>query len=514
MLSSLLGFLSITVALASPGSTLRVQQSSDFVTLDWTLSSQSIDTFLIQNLQEGLFKIDEKLQLKPALGLSVTKESGGTVIKIPIRTDVVWSDGVPLTAQHFLDAWKRLLSPLTGSPYAYLLFDVEGAEEFYKGTLSQFEQVGLKAPRKDLIEIKLKRPSVSWIWVMTFRATYPIRMDVVRKHGSAWTKPGKMVNLGAYTLESVDFGKSVSLKRNPKYYGNKPAFERVEVAIRAEASPSSLNAFKSGQIDFAAQFPAELRANPKFKSWIARLRPIRTKRLTFNVHDFPTSDPNLRAAIFALLDRSKLASELGVGYAPAGSLVPPGFLGHRSYVKPPESERFKALKSLQKATQPYELTILVPVFGERQLENRTTAQSIRRMLESTGSFKVKMERVESSSQWNVLSRSRNFSMILHDWTADYPDSENFYELYTARSKHAFRWINAQYDRMIDETKTDQNGNHRNQTFEAADRFLIEQEKVVLPLYYAESDVFRNPSITLRDLTPFFAADVTRMERKP
>lgn len=39
-----------------------------------------------------------------------------------------WSDGVPVKAQDFEYAWKRVLDPRTGSPYAYIMYAIEGAK--------------------------------------------------------------------------------------------------------------------------------------------------------------------------------------------------------------------------------------------------------------------------------------------------------------------------------------------------------------------------------------------------
>lgn len=492
--------------------TLRVIQSADFVTLDWTISSQSIDTFLIQNLQEGLFKIDDQLRLSPALGLSVNAEESGKALKIPLKPGVLWSDGTPLKAQHFIDAWKRLLSPLTGSPYSYLLFDVEGAEDFYKGRITNFDQVGVKAVRDDLIEIKLKKPSANWAWVLAFRATYPIRMDAVQNHGSSWTKPGKMLNLGAFLLESVDYGQKIALKRNPRYHGKAPAFDRVEISIRAEYA--ALQAIRSGTVDFAVQVPDVIKNDLKFRAHVRRLRPIRTKRLTFNVHDYPTSDPQMRATITALIDRKRLARELGSGFIAASSLVPPGFEGFRASPQD-ETRRQSALEKLARNSSSITaLTLLVPVFGENQGENRSVAEYLRKTLEGTGSFKVKIEKVESAAQWGIQSRSRNFSMILHDWTADYPDSENFYALYSGRSKHAFRWLNEPFDALLESARNETNRSKRESLYRLADELLIDRERVVLPLYYAENAVFAAPSIILKGLNPFFASDLTMIELRP
>ena len=62
-----------------------------------------------------------------------------------LRDDVVWSDGVPVTAADFEFAWKRILDPQTKSLRADLLYDIKGAEAFHQSKLSDPDQVGVYA---------------------------------------------------------------------------------------------------------------------------------------------------------------------------------------------------------------------------------------------------------------------------------------------------------------------------------------------------------------------------------
>ena len=109
-----------------------------------------------------------------------------------IRKDVVWSDGKPLVAKHFVDSWKRLLSPITATSNAYFLLDVLGAGPYHKGRESDFSTVGIKAVDDYTIQVQLSRPLWNWIWNFAEPYTYPIRQDLIDLHGAKfWDFSGK-----------------------------------------------------------------------------------------------------------------------------------------------------------------------------------------------------------------------------------------------------------------------------------------------------------------------------------
>jgi oligopeptide transport system substrate-binding protein len=195
--------------------TLRVRSLGEPMTLDWNRAYSVIDAELIRNVMEGLVTLDQSLRLTPALAKSWTVSVDGRIYLFELRKDVKWSDGTPLTAQHFVDSWKRLLSPITGSNYADLLFEIEGAEFFNKGAMSDFSNVGVKAIDANTLQIKLTGRSDPFLYNLAMWPTYPVRQDLIEQYGSAWEKPGNLVTLGAYRLVSHDSEQNIVLSRNP-----------------------------------------------------------------------------------------------------------------------------------------------------------------------------------------------------------------------------------------------------------------------------------------------------------
>ena len=58
--------------------------------------------------------------------------------------------------------------------------------------------------------------------------------------------------------------------------------------------------------------------------------PVRTRRLSFNLNQYPMGDLRVRQAIAHAINRAKLALALGDGFEAGSTLVPPKFTGHHA----------------------------------------------------------------------------------------------------------------------------------------------------------------------------------------
>jgi oligopeptide transport system substrate-binding protein len=299
-----------------------------------------------------------------------------------------------------VDGLKRLLAPLTASSESYLLFDVKNARKFNRGEVD-WDHVGIKAIDSLDVEITLLAPVREWERALAVRATFPVREDLIRSQGSLWQKPGNLVNLGPFVLESHEFGSSVVLKRNPRWprQGN---VDRIEFKVLSSSEAST--AFNQKQLELLIKVPAELRKSYDNRSELKWLPPVLTKRLSFNLERFPTADASIREMIASAINRAELAKSLGPGHRAGGTLVPPdmtGFLssgGHAFDLADAKRILTQNLGSLTSA----HLTLLVPAFDENTHENVSTAKFIQSALQKNLHLAV------SSRSWMTRENGRCF----------------------------------------------------------------------------------------------------------
>ena len=164
---------------------------------------------IIAALTEGLVA-EDPVDLHPVPGVAEKWEvsEDGKVYTFQIRENAKWSNGDPVTSTDFAESFKRILTPALASKYAYMLFIMEGAEDYSTGKLKDFSKVGVKAINKQTLQIKLNAPTPYFLSLLNHYTWFPVHISTVKKYdgltkrGSGWTKPENFVGNGAFNLKS------------------------------------------------------------------------------------------------------------------------------------------------------------------------------------------------------------------------------------------------------------------------------------------------------------------------
>lgn len=291
---------------------------SELTTLDWNRATDSADSIILNLLMEGLVrKIPGNSRYEPALGESWEYLSKTRTLIFKLNSNILWSDGVPLKAKDFVFSWRRLLSPLTGSPLAKNLFFIEGAGEFYEGTQTDFSKVGIK--EKDSSEIHLKLNSFDSEKVGFFSKwyTFPLREDLVSQVTSGWEIPGRILTLGPYLLVSHDLDRNYILKANPRYYrkeGFNPQPNAVDLEVQILVDDfQAMENFKDKKFDLAFHIPSSLsNQREKAQSDVVFDSCGSVMFLGFQKSGFPFALPDIGRAIVLSLDRQQLFNHLQI----------------------------------------------------------------------------------------------------------------------------------------------------------------------------------------------------------
>ena len=96
---------------------LNLVEGAEIPSMDSAIAEDSVAFNILNNVNEGLFRLNEENVAIPALAEAEPEVSeDGLTYTFKLR-DANWSDGTPITAQDFEFAWKRALDPEVGSPY-------------------------------------------------------------------------------------------------------------------------------------------------------------------------------------------------------------------------------------------------------------------------------------------------------------------------------------------------------------------------------------------------------------
>jgi oligopeptide transport system substrate-binding protein len=484
---------------------LSVRLIGEPETLDWNRAHTPVETFILTNLMEGLVTFDSNMQVSQALAESWNISKDKKTYTFKLRPGVKWSDGVPLKAKDFVYSWKRLLSPATAAAYAYFLFDIVGAESFNKGTIKDFSKVGVKALNDSTLQVKLSHAIPYWIEVPTFWVTFPMRQDVVEKYGeksghmtsSAWTQPGKIVTLGPFLLTEHVYDSKIVLKSNPNYYTSKGNIDRVDFLVIKDDS-TALNLYETGRLDCLTDISSvdlkrlagreDLRSFPYYK----------TGYIGFVLTKPPLNNVHVRRAISMALDKAQVGRILHGGQMPANSWIPPRMIGHAETLGLPydvdkAKEELKA--SGEDTSKPIELVI--PNWDKPLI----LAQYIQDQLKSSLGLTINIQQFDHKTFRSQVDM-KAFPLFILSWSADFPDPDNFMSVFLSDSgNNRSGWKNSAYDDLVLKARGISDDKVREKVYFEAQRLLLEEDAVVLPLFYEPNMALVRPRVQNLELNP-------------
>ena len=483
--------LSVNALAAKQEFNYRIQ--SEPPTLDWNLATDNVSINLLNNLMEGLATYDSKLQPKPALAKDWKVSKDGKVYTYTLRDGLVWSDGVPLTAQHFVDSWERLLNPKTASEYAYFLYDVVGAQDYAEGKSKDPSKLGFKATDAKTLVVTLDKKAAYFPNIPTFTVTFPIRKDLIEKFGNKWTAPGNLVTLGAFTLSEWKHDSKVVLSPNQKYFGGKPKLDKITAYIVGEDT-TAINMFESGALHYVSRLPAleieRLKTNPAY----INSPYLRGYYYGFNTSKPPFNDVRVRQAFAYAIDRTQITSLLKGGQIPTTSWVPKGMPGYEPKVGLGFDVK-KAQALLAEAGYPggKGFPNITFMFDTRD-DNKVIAERLQSMWKKNLGVDLRAQNEDWKVYLNRL-KSEVPPMFRMGWGADYPDPDNFLNLFTSYSgNNHTKWKSKEYDSLIEKAAGESSLPKRLALYKKAQELLTEKDAVIIPLFIDSLNVLVSPSV--------------------
>jgi hypothetical protein len=305
----------------------------DVLTLDPTRSIWITDTTIISHLFRGLVEQTPEMDIVPDMARAWEVLEDGRKYIFHLRSDVRWSDGIPVTAHDFEYACKRILDPQTASLLAAFMDAIRGARAFQPGGDAASHGVGARALDDFTFCVELEKPAAYFLRLVA--CLYPIPRHVVEKHGASWTEPANFVTNGPFLLEAWQPHERLALARNPSFQGRFPGnLQRVELRLESNPTEPAILARYEADVEDAitrALSPAVMDVARSHHAADYLTTPAAGLLfLCFDMTRPPFDDPRVRRAFVTATDRATYADMILRGlFSPAlGGLVPPGVPGH------------------------------------------------------------------------------------------------------------------------------------------------------------------------------------------
>jgi oligopeptide transport system substrate-binding protein len=508
--------------------------SGEVTTLNYLITASENEFAVAANMVDTLIEHDKYGVVKPSLATDWKVSSDGLTWTFNLRKGVKWvthegKDYAEVEAQDFVESMKYVLKKDNKSSTANIAYGVvKNAEKYYKGEISDFAQVGVKAKDKYTLEYTLEAPTPYFLSMLTYVCFFPVNGKFLSETGTKFGTDNKnLLYNGAYILQTFEPQNSRVMVANETYWDKANVFiKKLTYSYNKEATTLSPELFLRKQITGTTIPTASLDEWMKDPAKKETIRPASTSFYTyFYALNFdPKFDAkyepenwkkavnnlNFRKSLFHALDRkaamitaepyeperrlsntitpSNFVDLKGVDYTKLGSLA--AISGKDTFdANKAKDLKTKAMTELNgKATFPVKVPMPYNT-GSSDWTNRT--QVVEQQMENLlGKDFIDIIPLPypATGFLNATRRAGNYALMECNWGPDYADPQTYTDPFNASG--TYNWVTKaegykeangknKYENMVDAAVAERiDMDKRFKLFAEAEAFLLDQAFVI------------------------------------
>jgi oligopeptide transport system substrate-binding protein len=472
-------------------------------TLDPQKSSLLDESVIINDLMHGLTTEAPDGSVAPALAQSWTTSPDGLVWTFKLRP-ARWSDGVPVTADDFVYAYRRVLEPETAAIYAYLVASMFKNGQAVNAGKAPPEALGVRALGPRTLEITLEHPAPYLPELLKHLSFFPVPKHVVEKYGDQWVQPGHYVSTGPYQLVAWRLGDYIQVRKNPRFWdAASVCVDRINYYPTADVVAAERRVAR-GELDINTSFQSNriARLRKTMPGYVRTHVTLATSYMVFNASGASKfRDIRVRRALSESVDREFIANKLlRAGQVPAYSFVPPVIA---NYVKGPRlkwagrslaERQADARRLLAEAGYGPDNPLKLEIKTSNATESQLMAQSIQADWRAVG---VEAALVQNEFQVAMAAyRTRDFDVAPIAWIADYNDPLTFLELVKSDTgaQNYGDYKNPAYDALLAKAAAEPDRVARAHILARAEQIMLDDEALA-PLLFGVNRNLVSPRVT-------------------
>lgn len=487
---------------------LKTNNSSEPGSLDPALAQGTHESWILENVFEGLMTFNEKGELVEGMAERYEVSEDGLTYTFYIRDGVTWTNGDPVTAHDFEYAWKRALNPETASYYAHILYPIKGAEAYNTGEGSE-EDVGVKALDDKTLEVTLETPTAYFLELTAFYTYFPVNKNVVESNPD-WAKdPSTYVTNGPFKLVEWKHNDQIILEKNEDYYNaDKIKLDGIDLDI-IEDQNTAWQKYEGGEyhilVDVPTSVVAQLKAenNPELNIGFQ----VGTYYYNVNPDIKPFNNVKVRKALSMAMDREVITENITQGgQIPAYGVVPPGLedesgndfrevQGNLFEYNPEEAKKLfeEGLKEEGMTVEDFNNQNFVLLFNTSE-SHKKIAQAVQEMWRTNLGVEIGLENVEFQVKLD-REKAGDYHISRAGWLGDFMDPMTFLDLWWSQSEfNDVKYNNPEYDELIEKAKSTNDQEVRMQAMKEAEKILME-DMPVIPVYFYTQPYTVKPNVT-------------------
>lgn len=408
-------------------------------------AAAAIDEVLYANVFEGLTRIGASGEVLPGLAESWEASEDGKTYTFKLRTGVTFHDGTVFDAEDVKFSLDRARA--------------EDSTNAQKGLFAAIASVEVVDPAT--VRVSLKDPQGSFLYNLGWGDAVIVAPE------SAETNKEKPVGTGPFRFDNWAKGSSITIAKNPDYWGEPVALEKAEFRIVPDAA-AAIPALLSGDVQALPNFNVgdalpQVESDPRFKVVIGATEGETI--LATNNKKPPFDQLKVRQAIAHAIDRKAIIDGASSGLGtPIGSHFSPANAAYIDLTStyPHDLDKAKALLKEAGLENGFSATLKLPPVGYA----RDGGQIIASQLRDIG-INLEIIPVEWADWLSQVFTDKNYDLTIVSHTE--PNDIDIY----GRKDYYFNYDNPDFDKVIEELNLASDETRRAELYKQAQKILAE-----------------------------------------
>jgi len=500
----------------------RYNEHANINTLDPAFARTLQDTWVANQLFNGLVQLDSNLNIIPCIAKNWTISEDGLDYEFTLKDDVYYhkhnlfgKDSTrKVVAEDFVYSFNRLRDPKVAAPGSWVLNKV-----------NDFEAIN-----DSLFKISLTQPLPAFIGLLSMKYCSVVPKEIVDFYGNNFRS--KPIGTGPFQFKRWEENIKLVFRKNPNYFekdslGNSlPYLEAISITFLPDKQSEFLQ-FVQGNLDFLNSLDASykdelLTAEGNLREFYANsINMIRGPYLNTEYLGFylDSKTPEIqseliRKAINYGFDRKKMMVYLrnGIGNPANGGFIPIGLAGYDETIGfdyQPEKAR-TLIEQFKKETG-----ITNPEITLTTTNNYLSfCEFIQHELEKLG-LNINVDVMPEATLRTARSNGK-VDMFRSSWVADYLDAENYLSIFYSKNfapngSNYFHFKNKEVDSLYNKAFTIINIEQRRHLYTTIDSIAM-QNAIMVPLYYDEVIRFTRKNVKNLGINPINLLDLKRVKK--
>lgn len=414
--------------------------------LDPTASAAAaIDEILYANLFQGLTRIGRNGEVLPALAESWEVSDDGRTYTFKLRSGVTFHDGTTFDAEDVKFTLDRARAEDSTNAQKQLFAAIDTVEAVDPTT----------------VKITLSAPQGSFLYNLGWGDAVIVAPE------SAETNKENPIGTGPFKFDKWAKGSSVTLVKNPDYWGEPVALEKAEFRVVPDAA-AAIPALLSGDVQAFPQMPAgdaliQIESDPRFVVAIGATEGETI--LSTNNGREPFSNIKVRQAIAHALNREEIIAGNGSGYGtPIGSHFSPA---NEAYVDltgtyPYDPAKAKALLAEAGYPDGFKATLKLPPPPYARDGGQVVASQLRQI-----GIELEIIPVEWAQWLEQVFKNKDYDLTIVSHTE--PNDINIY----ARDDYYFNYKNPAFKEVMNALEATADPKKRIELYQTAQKIIAQ-----------------------------------------